>query len=139
MSVQNRLLKYGIHGAATFAALRYIGGAGNVLVGNTYVPVWALGAGLGIGSSMVNDLLHSVVLPFVSPDDKLRSMESTATSLAAGAGSLLLGAMLIDPGLVDDIGRTKLAMIGAATEVFSQWAYEQSAMWFGVKVDQLVF
>lgn len=139
MSAGNRLLKYGIHGGAVYAGLKYVTGADAVRLGGTEIPLVVFGLGLGALSSAANDLLHSVVLPYVSPDQKLRSMESTATSLGAGALTMLGGVMLAEPKLVNEIGKGKVMMLGAIAEVFSQYAYEQSAQWFGVKQDDLLF
>ena len=139
MSFMNRGLKYGVHAATTYGALYYLsGGAANVDVFGTRMPMWAVGISLGVASSMANDFLHTLVLPYLSTDDKMKSFEGTATSLGAGACSTLLFSYVAQPKLLTEIGAGKIALVGAASEILAQYVYEQSAGMLGIAQKDLL-
>lgn len=139
MSFSNRLVKYGTHGAITYGALYYIsGGATKVEVMGQRYPLVAVGFGLGVASSLVNDFAHTWVLPMLPQDDKLKSFEGTAVSLASGAASVLAFAYLLNPAMIQEIGTMKLALVGMASEVAGQWTYEQIAPMVGIKQGDLL-
>lgn len=139
MSLTNRLLKYGVHGGLSYAALHMLSkGASSVDVFGTTVPLWAAGVGLGVASSITNDMIHTYILPMISVNQKLQYFESTATSLAAGAGSLTLYAYLAQKGLLQTPGVGKLMLYGAGTEVAAQYIYERLAVMFGVDQGDLL-
>ena len=111
MSVQNRLLKYAVHGGATYGALYYLsGGAKSVNLFGQDVPLVVAGVAMGVATSLVNDAVHTWILPAISKDKKLQHFEGIATSLAAGAagtvGFAYLGnkELLNTPGLSSSTG-----------------------------------
>jgi hypothetical protein len=141
MSFANRLLKYGVHGGLTYGALYYLSGADTattVDLFGTPIPLVVAGLGLGIASSVANDLVHSWILPMISTDQKLNYFEGIATGLGAGAGSMVLFSYLAEPRLLNDPGMAQLALVGAATEIASQWVYERLATVLGVDQGSLL-
>jgi hypothetical protein len=139
MSISNRLLKYGVHGGLTYGSLYYLsGGAKAVDVFGTQIPLVLAGLGLGIAASITNDFVHSWVLPLVSSDNKLNYFEGTATGLASGAATMVLYSYLAEPRLLETPGLAQLALVGAATEIASQWVYERLAVIAGVDQGQLL-
>lgn len=139
MSVTNRLLKYGTHGGLTYGALYWLsGGANYVSIFGTDVPLVVAGLGLGIASSMTNDFVHSWILPMISTDQKLSYFEGIATGIGAGAGSMLLYSYLAEPDLLSTPGAAQLALVGAGTEIASQYIYERLAVMFGINQGDLL-
>ena len=89
------------------------------------VPLWVVGAGLGVAGSLISAMVHDFVLPHISKNDRLRHYESLALAPAVSAGSALLLARVLHPTLPQEIGEKQLAFYSAVTEIASQWAYEQ--------------
>ena len=138
MSVQNRLLKYGVAGATSYAALEYLTNATNVQLFGRTVPLPVAALGLGVAGSMANDFVHQWILPMLPISDKLEKFEGIAVSLGSGAASTLGLVYLADPALVEELGANKLLMVGAGTEIVSEYAYQQLSMMLGYKQSELV-
>lgn len=135
----NRLLKYGVHGGVSYGALYYLsGGAKAVEVFGMEVPLVAAGLGFGIASCVATDVFNSWVLPSLNQDASVLRVEKTATSLAAGAGSMVGLAYVANKDLLQTPGMQQLAVAGALSEVVSQYAYEQLAQMFGIGKSDLV-
>ena len=113
-------------------------GANYVSIFGTDVPLVVAGLGLGIASSMTNDFVHSWILPMISTDQKLSYFEGIATGIGAGAGSMLLYSYLAEPNLLSTPGAAQLALVGAATEIASQYVYERLAVMFGLNQGDLL-
>jgi hypothetical protein len=94
---------------------------------------------MGAAASVVNDLAHNYILPMLPVDEKLKSLEGTAISLGSGAATTVGFAYLAQPALVNEVGMAKLAAIGAASEVASEYAYQKLAGVMGYKPDQLLY
>lgn len=138
-SIMNRALKYGVAGGVTFGALYYIsGGAQTINVFGNNIALWGAGLGLGVASSLTNDFVHNFVLPALPIDDKLASAAGTGVSLASGAGTTLAFAYLAQPQLLSEVGVAKLALVGAGSEILSEYAYQKLAMMFGYSQAELV-
>lgn len=139
-AIMNRALKYGSAGAATFGGLYYLSGKAEdmVIVSGVRVPLWAVGLGLGVASSVANDFVHSMVLANIPVDAKLESMAGTATSLASGGSTTLAFAYLLQPKLLTDVGAGKLFLVGAAAEVLGEWGYQQISKWMGYSQSELL-
>lgn len=131
MSVTNKVVKYSVHGAVTYGALRYFAnGASSLVAFGQQIPLPVAAIGIGIASSMANDLVHEFVLPYAPLSNKLGSLEGSAVSLASGAGTMVGLGFLTNPNLLQNPGVAKLAMAGSLSEIISQYAFEAIAPMF---------
>lgn len=89
---------------------------------NDAYPLEAVSFLTGVSISVLSDIAHSWLIPYVSPNKKWESRESMVLQLAMGAGGSLLLARAINPGLLDQIGVPKLLAAGASAEVVSNYA-----------------
>lgn len=141
MSIENRLIKYATAGGANYAALYWLSnGASTMEIFGQTVPLWAAAIGLGAASSAVNDAVHTWMLPYLPLPDKLKDTSGIALSLGAGAASSVGLLYLGSPKVFNSIPAAKLAGIGAATEVASEWLYQKVAGLAGIdQKDMLLY
>lgn len=118
-----RLTKYATHAAAGAAVWQGLFG-GNVKTPVGELPSFVVGGALGAFASISTDVIHGYVLPSVSDNEKLTTMESALLAPAAAAGAYLLGAQVINPLLISSAGGwTRLAGIAVGSEIFAEWTY----------------
>ncbi len=112
--------KPAISAGISAVALPYVSGGTEFLYQGQRYPLWALGAGLGAGSSFVSELAHNYILPHIPGNVKYAHLESMVLSVAASGGAFVLGAKIINSNLNMDESR-KFFMVGALTEITSSY------------------
>ncbi len=122
----NRVTKYGST-AAISAALFQMANSGyssmKTPIGTIPVPV--AGALIGVGASVLSDMLHAWLLPHINNDKRLTSVEGALLTPAMGGGGFLLGSYMMNPGALNSNAEIRnLFLVGAASEVLSQWLYQ---------------
>lgn len=115
------LVTAGVFAGATYAL--YNGYVVPSFLGMKDVPVWAISAGAGAGATLAAEIVRDKVLPHLSSDKKLQTME-TAVVEVGGAG-LVFGAIasVVIPGSAEVVGLPKLIAIGAGSSVLSNYLY----------------
>jgi len=75
----------------------------------------------------------------ITKDQKLQYFEGIATGLASGAGTMLLYSYLAEPALMQSPGTMQLALVGAATEIASEWVFDRLSVMFGMNQGSLLY
>lgn len=112
------LAKPAISGAIAAVTLPQLSGGTEYIWNGQRYPLWALGAGLGFGSSFVSELAHKYVLPHIPGNEKYMTMESMVLSLASSGGAFVIAAKLINAEVNMSEMKT-FAIAGMAAEVLS--------------------
>jgi len=126
----SKVAKYATHGVVSAGIYQYImnPSASKIelaVLGGQQVPLWAVAAGMGVGASIVSDVMSDWILPQVSSDKKLVKLEGAAVTLASGGASFVAAGYLANPELVGSEGQMKeLFITGAISELAAQWVYE---------------
>ena len=85
------------------------------------MPGWAFAGLLGLGTSVITDVAHTIFKPEIDASDK--SMDITAlllsTAISAGVYAAIIG--YADPYFFKTQGLTKIALVGAAGEVVGSY------------------
>ena len=113
---------------ALYTVARYSGSNGTMslpsILGGAVVPVWAVGAGLGFGTSLFVDIVSDTVLAHIPKNEKYRHTESIVLHLlVGGAAFALIPKILYIIGGENKLDNNKMmifAAAGLATEGISQ-------------------
>ena len=123
--ISGKAVKYATHGAAGGLVWNFLWGSnGAVRTPFGDVPVWGVGFGLGVASSVVTDMAHAFILPYVSENKKFSHYESALLAPAASAAAILIGATVVNPNLIAATGYVQLAGIAAVSEILAQYTFE---------------
>jgi hypothetical protein len=114
------LVKAGVAGLVT----RGVYGNNQVIAFGQSWSTMTFGAGLGLASEGVTQIINMWVLPRLEPNNKARHFESLVVSLGISAGSFALLPMLVGGDKPTGGEMATLAGIGAATEVLSTYIYD---------------
>ena len=135
----NTLLKPATTGAVSAVGLMaMVGSDSNFQIGETKVPVWALGLGLGAASSLTVDLISEYALPHISKDKKLRHFESIALHLSSSGLVFAAVPKLLNSDLNMDEAKS-FFMAGVAAEIVGQYIYENFVQPEFGSSDQMLF
>lgn len=113
---------------ALYAVSRYSGSDGSMtlpnVLGSAVVPVWAVGAVLGFGTSLFVDVVSDTVLAQIPKNEKYRHAESIVLHLLVGSAAFaFIPKVLYMVGGESKLDNNKLmlfAAAGLATEGISQ-------------------
>ena len=95
------------------------------MANNRTVPLWAAAGVAGASASVLADYTHDVLMPAWSVDDKFSNQTSAVLALtAAGAGQCAIYAAY-DPRILNELGYSKVAAYGMASEALGTYAYNQ--------------
>ena len=87
-------------------------------------PIYVVGAIAGVLTSVVNDVVHSYVLPEIPINKKVRS-ESAAVLGIALSGLIFVGALYaVNPALPEEFGFLSSVGVGALSEVVSGYTLD---------------
>lgn len=117
-NIKQLLMKPAISGGLAAIALPQLSGGSEYIYNGKRYPLWALGAGLGFGSSFVAEFAHKYILPHIPGNEKYMTLESMVLSLAASGSAFVIGAKLINSDLNMAEAKT-FAIAGMASEVLS--------------------
>lgn len=118
-----------IGAAALYGVSRWAGSNGNIvlpqMLGGATIPTWALGAALGLGTSLVVDTVSDTVLAHIPGNQRYQHTESIVLHLLTGAAafSLIPKVLYTISGEGDKINNNRLMMFagaGLATEGIAQ-------------------
>jgi hypothetical protein len=113
---------------ALYAVSRYSGSDGSMtlpsILGGAVVPVWAVGAALGFGTSLFVDIVSDTVLAQIPKNEKYKHAESIVLHLLVGSAAFaFIPKVLYMLGSETKLDNNKLmlfAAAGLATEGISQ-------------------
>jgi len=123
-----RLAKYatiaGVSGG--FFQLRH-GGKGQVRTPLGNMPIAVVGAALGVGSSIASDLLNQFLLPHISEDKRLKTIESVALHTgASGVGYITVSNVVNKQLALDASGSLRNQFIeGSLINIVSEYLFTQ--------------
>lgn len=113
-----------VHGVVSAGSMSYAFGAdkGFYVVGKR-VPVPLFGLALGAVGSFLTETVDAWVLPYtIGKDAKVRKLESMVVAVGASAAYFAAVPKLLN-GDTDSAEMSKLAMVGAVTELASSYLY----------------
>ena len=108
-------LSVGLVAGAAFTSLNY--GAQVRILGDTLLPLPVFVAGIGALASLGSELINSHVFEHIPSISALSHPMHTGLTFGAQVGTICAAENAIAPGLVGDIGLTKIAAIAAVAEV----------------------
>jgi hypothetical protein len=89
------------------------------------IPTWALGVGLGIGTTLISDIINETLTPELSKNDKMTTVYGAVVNLGSAAGGFTLGSYLANTELVKYQGGPLMtAAMGIGINMVSDYAYE---------------
>ena len=113
------LIKAGLH--STFSALgtMYLFGSAqfNLPFANTPAPLWVLGAGAGLVSSLASDYIHEFVKEEIPLKEKAQDEASLLIGAGVSAGSFLLALHLVDRRMIHDYGMVSALAVSVGAEL----------------------
>ena len=108
-------LSVGLVAGAAFTTLDY--GTQVRLMGDTLVPLPALVAGIGALASLGSEVINSYVFDHIPSISALSNPMHTGLTIGAQVGMICAAENAIAPGLVGELGLTKIAGVAAVAEV----------------------
>ena len=90
----------------------------------TQVPIYYVGAIAGSATSVINDLMHSYIMPDIPINKKVRS--ESAVVLGIALSSLIFAGALyaVNPALPEEFGALNTIGVGALGEVVSSYTLD---------------
>jgi hypothetical protein len=85
------------------------------------LPLYVVGGALGIGSAVMSDAIHQLVLPKVSANQRIRHIEASILAPSVAGATTLVGAKLIHPDLPNELGQVALFGYAAVAEILGMW------------------
>ena len=125
MSAASKAVKYATHGAVSAGMFKFASsGLGNTIsLGGVDVPTWVVGGAVGAGASMLSDMAHAWILPHISANKRFENLESAALAPAVSAGATVALYKALGAAGDGGIDLKQAALIGAAGEIISVYAY----------------
>jgi hypothetical protein len=125
MQITKTIAKHATHAGVSAAGLSLLTGYESYFLYNgRKIPVYAIGAGLGVASSVSTDLVSKFLLPHIPGSAKLHHLESLALHLGTSGGVFVIAAKMMN-GNVGAEEAKKLFVAGAMAEIVSQYVYSQ--------------
>ena len=127
MSFTSKAEKSIIHGATSAIGAVIVGGyRTRVLIPffESDCPLWCIGAGAGIITSMANDFIHDYILPDIPVNQKVKS-ESAMVLGVALSGLIFTGSLYaVNPHLPMEFGVLNALGVGAGAEVVAGYTLD---------------
>jgi hypothetical protein len=126
-------LSVGLVAGAAFTTLEY--GSQVRVFGDTLVPLPVFVAGMGALASLGSELINSYVFEHIPSISALSHPMHTGLTIGAQVGMICAAENAIAPGLVGDLGLTKIAAVAAVAEVGGNYlAKEWLSPWYNQMV-----
>ena len=116
-----------IHGAVSAAGTVMVGGyRARVIISflNTECPLYCVGAIAGVTTSIVNDVVHSYVLPEIPINKKVRSEAASVLGIALSGLIFVSSLYAVNPALPEEFGFLSSVGVGALSEVVSGYTLD---------------
>lgn len=121
--IKKMTIRPGIHGmVSSFGVSMLAGDKKNFRYGDTDIPVWQLGFGLGAGSSVAVEVASNFILPHIHGSAKMQHLESLVLHLG-GSGFAFVGAAKLMNGNLNMEEAKKFFVTGLISEALSQYIY----------------
>ena len=127
MSFSNFAEKALIHAGVTAASTMIISGSNAQVILpylNTKVPIYYVGAIAGAATSVANDLMHSMIMPDVPINKKVRSESAVVLGIALSALIFAGSLYAVNPSLPEEFGMLNTLGVGALGEVISGYTLD---------------
>jgi len=126
-------LSVGLVAGAAATTLEY--GSQALVFGNKVVPLPLVIAGVGALASLGSELINSYVFDHIPSISALSHPLHTGVTIGAQVGMICAAENVIAPGLVGDLGLTKIAGVAAVAEIGGNYlAKEWLSPWYNQMV-----
>lgn len=126
MSVEKHLAYYGTAAAVggVWFKMSYPNSAIQTQFGA--LPPWAVGAGISAAAAGISSFVDGLILPQLSHDARIRTMEGSVLGLATGAGSFIAGEYVLNPAMVVGAHANikNAAAAGAVSRLVTDYVYK---------------